>query len=144
MAKLIIYDNKNILVADLDRTENRSEGRNYTIAKDPGIEPVTKIEIEYAAIFKEYKLIHSISLKKQLKKIEKIVKNKMKLKFINIGNKNANFIKECKHELTYEWLLKQVRPYLLSPNIDFGENKKGNITVFAGMQTVGEIEIIER
>lgn len=74
MAKLIIYDNKNILVADLDRTENRSEGRNYTIAKDTGIEPVTKIEIEYAAIFKEYKLIHSISLKKQLKKIEKIFK----------------------------------------------------------------------
>lgn len=67
----------------------------------------------------------------------------MKLKFINIGNKNANFIKECKKELTYEWLLKQVRPYLLSPNIDFGENRKGNITVFAGMQTVGEIEIIE-
>ena len=36
MAKLIIYDNKNILIADLDRTENRSERRNYTIAKDTG------------------------------------------------------------------------------------------------------------
>ena len=74
MSKIIIYDNKNILIADLERTENRSERRNYTIAKDTGIEPVTKIEIEFAAIFKEYKLINSISLKKQLKKIEKIFK----------------------------------------------------------------------
>ena len=67
----------------------------------------------------------------------------MKVKFINIGAHNANFIKEYNKELTYDWLLKQVRPYLLSPNIDFGENHKGTITVFAGMQTVGEIEIIE-
>lgn len=67
----------------------------------------------------------------------------MKVKFINIGNRNANFTKECKGDLNYEWLLKQVRPYLLSPNIDFAENRKGTITVFAGMQTVGEIEVEE-
>lgn len=67
----------------------------------------------------------------------------MKVKFINIGNRNANFERECKNELDYEWLLKQVSPYLLSPNIDFAENRKGTITVFAGMQTVGEIEVGE-
>lgn len=67
----------------------------------------------------------------------------MKVKFIDIGSHNANFVKECKKEITYDWLLKQVRPYLLSPNIDFGENRKGTITVFAGMQTVGEVQIIE-
>lgn len=67
----------------------------------------------------------------------------MKVKFINIGARSINFEKECNKELTYEWLLKQVRPYLLSPNIDFEENQKGTITVFAGMQTVGEIEVLE-
>ena len=50
----------------------------------------------------------------------------MKVKFINIGNRNANFEKECKGELNYEWLLKQVRPYLLSPSIDFDYNRKRN------------------
>lgn len=67
----------------------------------------------------------------------------MKVKFINIGARNINFTKECNKELTYDWLLKQVRPYLLSHNIDFEENQKGTITVFAGMQTVGEIEVLE-
>lgn len=67
----------------------------------------------------------------------------MKLKFINIGRNNANFERSTK-ELTYEWLLQQVKPYLLSHNIDFEENRSGTITVFAGMQTVGEIEVIEK
>lgn len=67
----------------------------------------------------------------------------MKVKFINIGSRNANFTKECKNELTYEWLLKQVRPYLYSRNIDFEEGIDVKIYVFAGMQTVGEIEILE-
>lgn len=68
----------------------------------------------------------------------------MKLKFVDIGSRNANFIKECKNELTYEWLLNAVRPYLYSHNIDFEEGNNGKIYVFAGMQTVGTIEIIER
>lgn len=67
----------------------------------------------------------------------------MEVKFIDIGSRNVNFTKECKKVLTYEWLLKQVRPYLYSHNIDFEENSKGTITVFAGMQTVGEIKIID-
>ncbi len=68
----------------------------------------------------------------------------MEVKFINIGRNNANFTKECNEELTYDWLLKQVKLYLLSHNIDIEENRKGTLTVFAGMQTVGEIEIIEK
>lgn len=67
----------------------------------------------------------------------------MKVKFIDIGKNNANFTRNA-NELTYEWLLQQVKPHLLSHNIDFEENRKGTITVFAGMQTVGEIEIIEK
>lgn len=70
MSKIIIYDNKNILIADLDRTESKRE----PIQKLFKNSPATVFEVEYAAIFKEYKIIHSFSLKRQLKKIEKIVK----------------------------------------------------------------------
>lgn len=70
MSKIIIYDNKNILIANLDRTETKRE----PIEKVFRNSPATTFETEYAAIFKEYKIIHSFSLKKQLKKIEKIFK----------------------------------------------------------------------
>lgn len=43
----------------------------------------------------------------------------MKVKFVNIGRNNVNFMKERNKELSYDWLLKQVKPYLLSHNIDF-------------------------
>ena len=66
----------------------------------------------------------------------------MQVKFINIGRNNVHFTRECKNELTCDWLLKQVSPYLLSHNIGFEENGHGTITVFAGMQTVGEIEVL--
>ncbi len=74
MSKIIIYDNKNILIADLDRTESRKKRHDFESANNESKEPVSIFEYEYRAIFKEYKLIHSISLKKQLKKIEKIFK----------------------------------------------------------------------
>lgn len=70
MSKIIIYDNKNILIANLDRTETKRE----PIKKLFRNSPATTFETEYAAIFKEYKIIHSFSLKKQLRKIEKIFK----------------------------------------------------------------------
>ncbi len=66
----------------------------------------------------------------------------MKVKFINIGRNNANFERNT-NELTYDWILKQVRPYLLSHNIDIEENRSGTLTVFSGMQTVGEIEVLK-
>lgn len=65
MSKIIIYDNKNILVADLDRTETIKERNEAEISVN---------SYEYLAIFKEYKIINSNSLRKQLKRIEKIFK----------------------------------------------------------------------
>ncbi len=62
MSKIIIYDNKNILIADLDRTETIKKEDNMISTK------------YFAAYFEKYRLIHSFSLKKQLKKIEKIFK----------------------------------------------------------------------
>lgn len=72
MSKIIIYDNKNILIANLDRTESKKEREDFDVAGYKN--PATIYHNEYAAIFKEYKIFHSISLKKQLKKIEKILK----------------------------------------------------------------------
>ena len=70
MSKIIIYDNKNILIADLDRTETKREPIEKILANSSAI----TFEVEHAAIFKEYKIIHSFSLKKQLRKIENIFK----------------------------------------------------------------------
>lgn len=72
MSKIIIYDNKNILIADLDRTEIRKEKREPELAGRTSLYDM--YNNKYAAIFTKYKLIHSFSLKKQLKKIEKIFK----------------------------------------------------------------------
>lgn len=70
MSKIIIYDNKNILIANLDRTETKRKHIEKLLQNNPA----TAFETEYAAIFKEYKITHSFSLKKQLRKIEKIFK----------------------------------------------------------------------
>lgn len=72
MSKIIIYDNKNILIADLDRTESKRERQEFDVAGYK--KTATVYHTEYAAIFTKYKLIHSFSLKKQLRKIEKIFK----------------------------------------------------------------------
>lgn len=72
MSKIIIYDNKNILIADLDRTETRKDPIHIESALLQ--KPTTVFQTEHAAVFKEYKIIHSFSLKKQLKKIENIFK----------------------------------------------------------------------
>lgn len=72
MSKIIIYDHKNILIADLVRTERRKDGKDFNVANYE--RRATVFHNEYAAIFKEYKLLHSFSLKRQLKKIEKIFK----------------------------------------------------------------------
>lgn len=62
-SKIIIYDDKNILIADLIDTRKKEKYKGEYITT-----------YEYAAIFGDHKIIHSISLKKQLKKIEKIFK----------------------------------------------------------------------
>ena len=80
MSKIIIYDNKNILIADLEGTETKKEPIDKLLQNKPAI----AFETEYAAIFKDYKIIHSFSLKKQLRKIEKI------FKYHKEGGKNDN------------------------------------------------------
>lgn len=72
MSKIIIYDNKNILIANLDRTESKKERQDFDVAGYKNL--ATVYHTEYAAIFTEYKLVHSFSLRKQLKRIEKIFK----------------------------------------------------------------------
>ena len=67
----------------------------------------------------------------------------MVLFFKDIGRNKVCFKKQAPTEITYDWLYEQVKPYLLSNNLDFLENNKGTVTVFAGMQTVGEIIIEE-
>lgn len=66
MSKIIIYDNKNFLIAEL-------EGK---VEKETALELASK-HLEkntYTARFSTFKLISSISLKNQLRKIEKIFK----------------------------------------------------------------------
>lgn len=68
MSKIIIYDNKNILIANLEgRVEREKTGEIITNKQHI-------IEYKYTVNFREFKLISSISLKKQLRKIEKIFK----------------------------------------------------------------------
>ena len=89
MSKIIIYDNKNILIADLDRTESKKERQDFDVAGYKN--PVEAYHNEYVAIFKEYKIIRSFSLKKQLKKIEKIFKyHKDKRKNSKINGKGGS------------------------------------------------------
>ena len=61
----------------------------------------------------------------------------MKVKFSNVGRDKGNWLAECE-EITYDWLYKQVSPYLISSNINFA-----NGTIFAGFHSVGKFEVIE-
>ena len=70
MSKLVIYDDKNILIADLDKTDKRIVKSKKEIK---GV-PVNYIETIYAAYFKDYKLISSQSAQKEIKKLEKRLK----------------------------------------------------------------------
>ena len=76
MSKIIIYDNKNILIANLDRTESKKERKDFDVAGYKN--PATVYHTEYAAIFTEYKIIHSLSLK--IEKIFKYHKEKKNVK----------------------------------------------------------------
>lgn len=70
------------------------------------------------------------------------MKEPFKVNFINIGYSNQSFIRLCKSELTYEWLYKQVKPYIMSRNVSFSydeETNKGYI--FGGFHTIGEFEV---
>ena len=66
----------------------------------------------------------------------------MKVHFKKVGYSNVSFTRERKGELTYEWLCKQIKPYVMSRNIDFSyddQTKSG--VIFGGFQTIGEFEV---
>lgn len=66
----------------------------------------------------------------------------MKIYFERVGHSNVNFVKECKGELTYEWLYKQVKPYCMSRDIDFSYKEETNEgLIFGGFQTIGGFKI---
>lgn len=68
MSKIIIYDNKNILIAELEgKIEQEIIGEIIT-------QKQYIRQVRYTANFREYKIISSFSLQKQLKKIENIFK----------------------------------------------------------------------
>ena len=62
--------------------------------------------------------------------------------FERVGYSNANFSRECKGELTYEWLYKNVKPYCMSRNFSFNYNEIMNEgLIFGGYQTIGGFKI---
>lgn len=61
MSKIIIYDDKNFLIGKLDGKVEKKTDK-------------TKENTEFIAHFSKYKIVNSVSLKKQLKKIEDIFK----------------------------------------------------------------------
>lgn len=71
MSKIIIYDNEKMLIAELERTDTKREVEYYRSFDQTTNEVIKK---EYSAIFYDFKVIHSNSLRKQLKKIEKILR----------------------------------------------------------------------
>ncbi len=67
----------------------------------------------------------------------------MKVKFINIGRKSANFEAECE-EFTYEWLVSKVKRHLMSRNIDieWDDDKLESGNIYAGCHCVGRFEVL--
>lgn len=71
MSKIIIYDNEKMLIAELDRTNTKREVEYYESFNQNANKVIKN---EHSAIFYDFKVIHSKSLKKHLKKLEKILK----------------------------------------------------------------------
>lgn len=67
----------------------------------------------------------------------------MIVKFIDIGRNRESFErKQDEEKITYDWLVAQVKPYILSHEIDFAQDSKGNISVCVGWYVVGKIKIL--
>ncbi len=57
----------------------------------------------------------------------------MIVRFIDIGRNKESFeIKQEEEKITYDWLVAQVKPYILSHEIDLAQDSKGNISVCVG------------
>jgi hypothetical protein len=64
----------------------------------------------------------------------------MKIKFTDVGRNKQTWEAVCKGQLTYDWMYEQVKPYILSSNIQFAEN--GAIVV-GDVHTMGQFQIVE-
>jgi len=80
--------------------------------------------------------------------IKRGMATKLKIKFIDVGRGKANWTAECPNAFVdaYEWLYKQVKPHLLSDNLEFyleenGKNGKSGV-IYAGFRCVGHFELI--
>ena len=68
----------------------------------------------------------------------------MIIHFTRVGFNNINFTRECKGELNYEWLYKQIKPYCKSRNIEFSYDEETNIgLIFGGLHTIGGFKILK-
>lgn len=68
----------------------------------------------------------------------------MRVYFENVGYLNANFSRECKGALTYEWLYKQIKPYCKSRDINFRYDEETNLgLIFGGLRTIGGFKILK-
>lgn len=66
----------------------------------------------------------------------------MKVLFERVGHSNVSFVRECKGELTYDWLYEQIKPYCMSKCIEFNYNEETNEgLIFGGLQTIGGFRI---
>ena len=63
----------------------------------------------------------------------------MKVYFEKVGDSNANFVRECKGDLTYEWLCRQIKAHYMSRNIiTLSYDEETNVgIIFGGFQTIG-------
>ena len=66
----------------------------------------------------------------------------MKVYFERVGHSNANFARECKGDLTYEWLYKQIKPYCMSRHIALSYDEETNEgIIFGGFRTIGGFRV---
>ena len=66
----------------------------------------------------------------------------IKVYFEEVGRNNISFERICKDKLTYEWLIKQVRPHCMSENLDFTYNEKtGEGKIFGVFRKIGKFKL---
>ena len=66
----------------------------------------------------------------------------MKIYFENVGHSNQYFRAECKGELTYEWLYRQVKPYCKSRNLNFRYDEETGLgIIIGGLRIIGGFRI---
>ena len=72
----------------------------------------------------------------------------MKIKFINVGRAKMTYTKDIKQDskgaLIYSEMVKAVKPYLMSKEIEIIKTKpNGGLVVVGGIRDVGEWEVEE-